>query len=77
MWSPHLLLAAHQINQMKGSIYMVFDYMDHDLTGLLERKNYKLSLPQVKILSYRCAALSQDADLQMTIFMLRKCSYQQ
>ena len=32
---------------MKGSIYMVFDYMDHDLTGLLERKNYKLSLPQV------------------------------
>ena len=28
---------------------MVFDYMDHDLTGLLERRGYKLTLPQVCI----------------------------
>ncbi|KAK9788130.1 hypothetical protein WJX73_000793, partial [Symbiochloris irregularis] len=35
-------------NNYKGSIYMVFDYMDHDLTGLLERRNYKLTLPQIK-----------------------------
>lgn len=33
---------------MKGSIYMVFDYMDHDLTGLLERRNYKLAPAQVQ-----------------------------
>lgn len=32
----------------KCSIYMVFDFMDHDLTGLLERLNYRLPLPQVK-----------------------------
>ena len=25
---------AHAANQNKGSIYMVFEYMDHDLTGL-------------------------------------------
>lgn len=27
----------HKANNHKGSIYMIFDYMDHDLTGLLER----------------------------------------
>jgi serine/threonine-protein kinase BUR1 len=30
------------------SIYMVFSYMDHDLTGLLERKEIIFSLPQAK-----------------------------
>jgi cyclin-dependent kinase 12/13 len=25
---------AHAANQNKGSIYMVFEYLDHDLTGL-------------------------------------------
>ncbi len=34
---------------MRGSIYMVFDYMDHDLTGLMERKSYKFSVPQVSL----------------------------
>eukprot|EP00887_Chlorella_sp_A99_P000009 scaffold16.g9.t1 len=29
---------AHSANDRKGSIYMVFDYMDHDLAGLLERQ---------------------------------------
>lgn len=32
---------------MKGSIYMVFDYMDHDLTGLMERRNYKMEISHV------------------------------
>lgn len=32
----------------KCSVYMVFDYMEHDLMGLLERLNYKLQLPQIK-----------------------------
>eukprot|EP00884_Botryococcus_braunii_P017440 jgi/Botrbrau1/437/Bobra.110_2s0087.2 len=35
-------------NQFKGSIYMAFDYMDHDLTGLMERQNHKFTLPQIK-----------------------------
>ena len=33
---------------MKGSIYMVFDYMDHDLTGLMERRNYKMDVSHVR-----------------------------
>jgi hypothetical protein len=42
-----LILAVHKVNNYKGSIYMVCDYMDHDLTGLMERRNYKFTLPQV------------------------------
>jgi hypothetical protein len=38
---------VHKVNNYKGSIYMVCDYMDHDLTGLMERRNYKFTLPQV------------------------------
>ena len=26
---------------------MVFDYMDHDLTGLMERRQYNFSVPHV------------------------------
>ena len=43
--------AAHKCNNFKGSIYMVFDYMDHDLTGLMERLNHKLPTPVVSSLS--------------------------
>lgn len=39
--------AAHKCNNFKGSIYMVFDYMDHDMTGLMERLGYKFTVPQV------------------------------
>ena len=40
--------AAHKCNNFKGSIYMVFDYMDHDLTGLMERKAYKFKPEHVR-----------------------------
>ena len=46
--------AAHKVNNFRGSIYMVFDYMDHDLTGLMERKGYKFTVPQVRL----CTLLS-------------------
>ncbi|KAK9829831.1 hypothetical protein WJX72_008122 [[Myrmecia] bisecta] len=39
---------THKVNNNKGSIYMVFEYMDHDLTGLMERRNYKFTVPQIK-----------------------------
>ncbi|KAJ1262719.1 hypothetical protein BS78_09G131400 [Paspalum vaginatum] len=32
----------------KGSIYMVFEYMDHDLTGLSERPAMQFTIPQIK-----------------------------
>ena len=28
---------------------MVFDYMDHDLTGLMERRQYNFSVPHVSV----------------------------
>jgi serine/threonine protein kinase len=31
-----------------SSLYMVFSFMEHDLTGLIERKDVRFSLPQVK-----------------------------
>ncbi|KAK9904109.1 hypothetical protein WJX75_004762 [Coccomyxa subellipsoidea] len=39
---------THRCNNNKGSIYMVFDYMDHDMTGLMERLGYKFTVPQIK-----------------------------
>jgi hypothetical protein len=38
---------AHESNQNKGSIYMVFEYMDHDLTGLADRPGMRFTVPQV------------------------------
>ncbi|KAF8719882.1 hypothetical protein HU200_024643 [Digitaria exilis] len=32
----------------KGSIYMVFEYMDHDLTGLSDRPGMRFTIPQIK-----------------------------
>eukprot|EP01018_Ginkgo_biloba_P002117 Gb_06096 [translate_table: standard] len=32
----------------RGSIYMVFEYMDHDLSGLVLRPGVKLTIPQIK-----------------------------
>jgi len=37
-------------NKFKGSIYMVFEYMDHDLTGLSDRPGMRFSIPQIKVL---------------------------
>jgi len=39
---------ASASNGHKGSIYLVFEYMDHDLTGLAERPGMKFTLPQIK-----------------------------
>ncbi|KAK9129071.1 hypothetical protein Syun_017868 [Stephania yunnanensis] len=35
-------------NKYKGGIYMVFEYMDHDLTGLSDRPGMRFSVPQIK-----------------------------
>ncbi|XP_031117006.1 cyclin-dependent kinase C-2-like [Ipomoea triloba] len=35
-------------NKYKGSIYMVFEYMDHDLTGLSDRPGLRFTIPQIK-----------------------------
>jgi cyclin-dependent kinase 12/13/ribosomal RNA-processing protein 12 len=35
-------------NKYKGSIYMVFEYMDHDLTGLADKPGMRFTIPQIK-----------------------------
>ncbi|KAK9994046.1 hypothetical protein SO802_023749, partial [Lithocarpus litseifolius] len=35
-------------NKFKGGIYMVFEYMDHDLTGLADRPGLRFTVPQIK-----------------------------
>ena len=39
---------ADDSNAHRGSIYLVFEYLDHDLTGLAERPNNKFSERQIK-----------------------------
>ncbi|GAA5800918.1 kinase-like domain-containing protein [Helicostylum pulchrum] len=36
------------VEREKGSIYMVFPYMDHDLAGLLDNPKVRLTPPQIK-----------------------------
>ncbi|KAG1674414.1 hypothetical protein FOA52_012941 [Chlamydomonas sp. UWO 241] len=38
----------HKNNNYKGSIYMVFDYCEYDLTGLMETVKFKFTESQVK-----------------------------
>ncbi|MED6186423.1 hypothetical protein PIB30_066587 [Stylosanthes scabra] len=45
-------------NKYKGGIYMVFEYMDHDLTGLADRPGMRLTVPQIK-------PVGVDADVQI------------
>ncbi|CAN1145471.1 Cyclin-dependent kinase C-1 [Linum perenne] len=35
-------------NKYRGGIYMVFEYMDHDLAGLSDRQGMRFSVPQIK-----------------------------
>jgi len=37
--------AAEEANRFKGSIFMVFEYMDHDLAGLADR-GIRFSVPE-------------------------------
>lgn len=47
-----VLMCCLDGNKYKGSIYMVFEYMDHDLTGLSDRPGMRFSVPQIKVLVY-------------------------
>ena len=35
-------------NRMRGSVYMVFEYIEHDLTGLVESRGFELTAGHVK-----------------------------
>jgi len=51
------------VNNFKGSIYMVFDYMDHDLTGLMQRRGNKFEVKHVRMLPTLSAQVSVISDL--------------
>jgi len=42
------LATANDANKGKGSIYMVFEFMDHDLTGLMDASTVRFTTPQIK-----------------------------
>lgn len=46
--SCHLLDNADG-NKYNSNIYMVFEYMDHDLTGLSDRPGLRFTIPQIKV----------------------------
>ena len=45
---PFIVLEATQFNRYKGSIYLVFDFCEHDLAGLLSNANVKFTLAEIK-----------------------------
>lgn len=45
---PVITLEATQYNRYKGSIYLVFDFCEHDLAGLLSNTNVKFTLAEIK-----------------------------
>ncbi|CAK7347947.1 unnamed protein product [Dovyalis caffra] len=44
----HVQCLSIDDNKYKGGIYMVLEYMDHDLTGLADRPGIRFSVPQIK-----------------------------
>ncbi|KAH1263535.1 Cyclin-dependent kinase C-2 [Glycine max] len=45
------IVTSQDGNKYKGGIYMVFEYMDHDLTGLADRPGMRFTVPQIKLLT--------------------------
>uniref|UniRef100_A0A6I8NIP6 Cyclin dependent kinase 9 n=1 Tax=Ornithorhynchus anatinus TaxID=9258 RepID=A0A6I8NIP6_ORNAN len=45
---PSVLSAASPYNRCKGSIYLVFDFCEHDLAGLLSNTHVKFTLSEIK-----------------------------
>lgn len=46
--SPVLPISASPYNRCKGSIYLVFDFCEHDLAGLLSNVLVKFTLSEIK-----------------------------
>ena len=44
-------------SQMSRSLYLVFEYMEHDLTGLASNPDIKFSEPQVMMISFHLLKL--------------------
>ena len=49
-FQPPKPVAASEHNRLKGDVYLVFEFMDYDLGGLLN-KNIEFTVPEIKCLS--------------------------
>lgn len=58
----------HKSNHFKGSIYMVFDYCEYDLTGLMETVKFKFSEAQVR--------LGRDKGLALGMFFWQRGEFE-
>jgi cyclin-dependent kinase 9 len=47
-FSSFLILSATQYNRFKSTFYLVFEFCEHDLAGLLANVNVKFSLGEIK-----------------------------
>ena len=52
-------------SQTSRSLYLVFEYMEHDLTGLASSPAIKLSEPQVIMISFQSHSLLLYVKLQL------------
>lgn len=52
------VLSITDSKKLEGGIYMVFEYMDHDLTGLADRPGVRFSIPQIKVYFFFLLVLS-------------------
>lgn len=53
-------------SQTSRSLYLIFEYMEHDLTGLAARPGIKFSEPQVTIISF---CVSQPSVLSQIYYL--------
>ncbi|KAG9014833.1 kinase subunit of RNA polymerase II carboxy-terminal domain kinase I [Tulasnella sp. JGI-2019a] len=47
------VIYLHEMMVSKGNVYMVFDYMEHDLTGVLSQNQFQFSPAHLKSLCYQ------------------------
>ena len=47
------IVSLHEMMIERGNVYMVFEYMDHDLTGLLAHPSFKFSAANVKDVAHQ------------------------
>lgn len=69
-----LLFSLSDGNKYNGGIYMVFEYMDHDLTGLSDRPGMRFTVAQIKVCIkkvpqiYVCFSILQAVSIFLSAF---------
>lgn len=64
-------LEAIVTSRISGSLYLVFEYMEHDLSGLLASSNVKFTEPQVRILC-SCFVIHRATIMMHDLYLVQK-----